>query len=100
DGGVVADERKAGAAAGAEGRSALSESAAKPALPVDPANLIRHSNLSIAELREYGASALRAIAANKVRSGLSMLGILIGVAAVIAMLAIGKGAQKAIEARL
>ena len=45
-------------------------------------------------------SALRAIAANKVRSGLSMLGILIGVAAVIAMLAIGKGAQKAIEARL
>ena len=29
-----------------------------------------------------------------------MLGILIGVAAVIAMLAIGKGAQKAIEARL
>src|ERR1044071_3990887 len=29
-----------------------------------------------------------------------MLGILIGVAAVIAMLAVGKGAQKAIEARL
>ncbi|MCB4757337.1 MAG: ABC transporter permease [Elusimicrobia bacterium] len=38
--------------------------------------------------------------ANKVRSMLSMLGILIGVAAVIAMLAIGKGAQKAIESRL
>ena len=29
-----------------------------------------------------------------------MLGILIGVAAVIAMLAVGRGAQKAIEARL
>ena len=45
-------------------------------------------------------SALRAMAANKARSALSMLGILIGVAAVIAMLAVGTGAQKAIEARL
>jgi macrolide transport system ATP-binding/permease protein len=45
-------------------------------------------------------SAMRAMAANKARSGLSMLGILIGVASVIAMLAIGAGAQKAIEARL
>ena len=32
----------------------------------------------MAEFGEYGASALRAMAANKVRSGLSMLGILIG----------------------
>ncbi len=56
--------------------------------------------LSWAEFKEYGASAMRAMAANKVRSALSMLGILIGVGAVIAMLAIGKGAQKAIEARL
>ncbi len=52
------------------------------------------------EFKEYAHSALRAIAANKVRSALSMLGILIGVAAVIAMLAVGKGAQKAIETRL
>jgi macrolide transport system ATP-binding/permease protein len=56
--------------------------------------------LSFAEFGEYGASAMRAMAANKVRSALSMLGILIGVGAVIAMLAIGKGAQKAVEARI
>ncbi len=56
--------------------------------------------LRLEEFREYGASAMRAISANKVRSVLSMLGILIGVSAVIAMLAIGKGAQKAVEARL
>ena len=55
---------------------------------------------NLAEFREFSTSALRAIAANKVRSGLSMLGILIGVSAVIAMLAVGRGAQKAIEARL
>jgi macrolide transport system ATP-binding/permease protein len=55
---------------------------------------------ALGALREYGSSALRAMAANKARSVLSMLGILIGVASVIAMLAIGAGAQKAIEARL
>ncbi len=54
----------------------------------------------IAEFREHLISAIRAMSANKVRSGLSVLGILIGVGAVIAMLAIGKGAQQAIEARL
>ena len=56
--------------------------------------------LRIAQYKEYGLSALRAMASNKVRSALSMLGILIGVAAVIAMLAVGQGAQKAVEARL
>ncbi|UPT72788.1 MAG: ABC transporter permease [Elusimicrobiota bacterium] len=45
-------------------------------------------------------SALSAIRANKLRSALSMLGILIGVTAVIAMLAIGKGAQKSVETQL
>jgi len=44
--------------------------------------------------------AWRALKANKIRSALSMLGILIGVAAVIAMLAIGQGATKSIETQL
>ncbi|MDD5484093.1 MAG: ABC transporter permease [Kiritimatiellae bacterium] len=44
--------------------------------------------------------AWRALRANKVRAALSMLGILIGVAAVIAMLAIGQGARKSIEDQL
>lgn len=41
--------------------------------------------------------ALRAIAANKMRSFLTMLGIIIGVASVIAMLAIGQGSKKSIQ---
>ena len=40
--------------------------------------------------------ALQSLTANKVRSGLTILGIVIGVAAVIAMLAIGDGAQNSI----
>ncbi len=40
--------------------------------------------------------ALRSLSANKLRSGLTMLGIIIGVMAVIVMLSIGRGAQTAI----
>ncbi len=41
--------------------------------------------------------ALRALARNKMRSGLTMLGIIIGVGAVIAMVGIGQGADRQIQ---
>jgi len=44
--------------------------------------------------------SLRAIASNKMRSFLSMLGIIIGVAAVIIMMAIGQGSKESIRAEL
>jgi putative ABC transport system permease protein len=44
--------------------------------------------------------ALGALRANKLRSFLTMLGIVIGVAAVIAMIALGRGAQKAVNERI
>lgn len=44
--------------------------------------------------------AFRAIAANKLRSFLTMLGIIIGVASVIAMMAIGQGSKKSIQANI
>src|SRR5437762_1645348 len=40
--------------------------------------------------------ALHALGANKLRAGLTMLGVIIGVAAVIALLAVGQGASAAI----
>ncbi|MDE3097778.1 MAG: ABC transporter permease, partial [Chloroflexota bacterium] len=85
DGLVVADER-------------LDESPTAKGAP--PPAAAPAAAFDLAAVGEYGASAMRAMAANKARSALSMLGILIGVASVIAMLAIGAGAQKAIEARL
>lgn len=45
-------------------------------------------------------SALRSLRANKLRSGLTTLGIIIGVAAVITMLAVGEGARRTVEAQL
>ena len=44
--------------------------------------------------------AIRAIAANKLRSFLTALGIIIGVASVIAMLAIGQGSKKSIQQQI
>ena len=44
--------------------------------------------------------ALGAIRANKLRSILTMLGIVIGIAAVITMVALGEGAQRSIQERL
>jgi putative ABC transport system permease protein len=41
--------------------------------------------------------ALRGVGANKLRSGLTMLGILIGVGAVILLVAVGNGSAKAVE---
>jgi putative ABC transport system permease protein len=44
--------------------------------------------------------SVRALGRNKLRSGLTTLGIIIGVGAVVAMLALGNGAQSRIEAQV
>ena len=44
--------------------------------------------------------ALRGLSANKLRSALTMLGILIGVAAVILLVAVGNGSARAISDRI
>src|SRR5919206_20110 len=44
--------------------------------------------------------ALRALSRNKMRSSLTMLGIIIGVGAVIAVVGIGQGASAAVQAQI
>ena len=51
-------------------------------------------------LGETVAVAFQSIRANTLRSMLTMLGIIIGVGAVITMVALGTGAQKAVEDRI
>ena len=51
-------------------------------------------------LGETIAVAFQSIRANKLRTALTMLGVIIGVAAVIAMVALGTGAQRAVEERI
>ncbi|OGR76991.1 MAG: MacB family efflux pump subunit [Elusimicrobia bacterium GWC2_64_44] len=56
--------------------------------------------LSWREVAENLASSVSSIISNKTRSLLTMLGIIIGVGALIAMLAVGTGAQRAIQKQM
>ena len=85
DGMIVEDT---GAAAADEGRAAVMEKTRVTAAAI-------RGNLS-----EYARQAVKTITGNKLRSFLSMLGIMIGVAAVISMLAIAAGARESINERL
>src|SRR5262245_44709559 len=51
-------------------------------------------------LNETFQVAMAALRANKLRSFLTMLGIVIGVAAVIAMVALGRGARQSVKDRI
>src|SRR5688572_4856773 len=50
--------------------------------------LLRHPMVSV---------ALKALGRNRLQTGLTMLGITVGVATVLAMMAVGAGAQRSIE---
>ncbi len=49
------------------------------------------------KLGEAFSSALTALRANRLRSVLTMLGVIIGVAAVVILVAIGSGAKREVE---
>jgi len=66
-------------------------------IPVDDILYGTSSGIKRAELTDHLRQAFWAILSHKMRSLLSMLGILIGVAAVIAMLALGQGAKESIS---
>src|SRR5512139_492960 len=51
-------------------------------------------------LMESVRIALRALSANKLRSSLTMLGIIIGVAAVVGLMSIGRGVQASVTSQI
>jgi len=98
DGQIVSDERNRSRSVSGSREQATGAAIAPASVP--PNAKSRVPTFSISEFKEHAAAALRAMGANKLRSALSVLGILIGVGAVIAMLAIGTGAQESIRSRL
>ncbi len=68
--------------------------------PHSPAEMASGAPLSWAFGLMILAAAVQALARNKMRSALTMLGVFIGVAALIAMVAIGQGANDAVEKQL
>lgn len=65
-------------------------------------DILSESHLAVgkAEFADHFRQAIHSTLSHKMRSILSMLGILIGVGAVIAMLALGQGARESISQRL
>ena len=66
------------------------------AVPLDVAALPSRVRALMAHVAFSGGIAAEAVVHNKLRASLTSLGILFGVASVIAMLAIGKGAEQEI----
>jgi macrolide transport system ATP-binding/permease protein len=98
DGVIVSDRRiRAGADSGAVQSPEPDEAAAAPAATVTTAARAEDAWM-------FGAMALstavRTLQRNKLRAVLTMLGIFIGVAAVIAMVAVGNGARYSVQQKI
>jgi macrolide transport system ATP-binding/permease protein len=91
DGEIVADERK---------KTRRKKPAAAPDLSIDAVLSESRQTLAQAAFIDHFRQALHAIVSHKMRSFLSMVGILIGIASVIAMLALGQGAKESITKQL
>ncbi len=91
DGVIVSDERK-------QGKEPFLAVAAKSSFDIHGAT--KGSLLQDGRVMGFIAQAFQSILANKMRSFLSVLGILVGVASVIAMMALGEGAKASMQEQL
>ncbi len=97
DGAIISDTRKAGSGArGAAGSQA--GPAPQQADSKETAASMLDEVWTFASMAVVAAG--RAIKRNKLRAALTMLGIFIGVAAVITMVAVGDGAKSSVEAQI
>ena len=95
DGKIVSDKRKESA-----GHTGINKPEDDTEQKQKIEQVLKSTNAAGAGLTDHMRQAVQAILSHKVRAFLSILGILIGVAAVIAMLALGEGAKASIEQRL
>lgn len=71
-----------------------------PAVAVLPDQPLQHNPSLLWEMYQGGRTALRSMTGNLFRTALTLLGIVIGVASVITMLAIGDGARESVVERI
>jgi macrolide transport system ATP-binding/permease protein len=101
DGELVSDERRS--LSSEQPVSEVADAAAAtmvfPAVLARPADGEPAAN-ALAFAQMVSGAAVQAIARNKLRSALTMLGVFIGVAALIAMVAVGQGANAAVRQQI
>ena len=101
DGELVSDERRSMSAdhPPSEAADARASALAWPRAIAARDGKPRHTD-PLAFVQMVSAAAVQAIARNKLRSALTMLGVFIGVAALIAMVAVGQGANAAVRQQI
>jgi macrolide transport system ATP-binding/permease protein len=100
DGQVVSDERKPAVRPPPEASTGVSRAGSSPSPQQTAAAQARSAGTVWAFALMIVAAALQALARNKMRSALTMLGVFIGVAALIAMVAVGQGANDAVRKQI
>ncbi|MCC6779137.1 MAG: ABC transporter permease [Hyphomicrobiales bacterium] len=99
DGRVLSDERREPEQA-SQATIETSPSAVGAALGRDVAAVVPQPVTFLAFAMMVVTAALQALGRNKMRSALTMLGVFIGVAALIAMVAVGQGANEAVRRQI
>jgi macrolide transport system ATP-binding/permease protein len=94
DGAIVSDERRPLSDAARSARRIA------PDIPQDAPTSSARSSSPMAFALMIGTAAVQAIARNKTRSALTMLGVFVGVAALITMVAVGDGANEAVRKQI
>jgi macrolide transport system ATP-binding/permease protein len=97
DGRIESDRPQAAAPSDGE---ALGVTLTAPAGPAEAAPPDAESGLGAAFLSMVVSASIQALERNKLRSALTMLGVFIGVAALIAMVAVGDGASASVKQQL
>ena len=96
DGRIVSDERQTAVAS----EEPAARSAPAPTVPALAIPAVDGVGVRLSFLSMIVSASLQALARNKLRSVLTMLGVFIGVAALIAMVAVGDGASAAVKKQL
>ena len=97
DGRILTDERRTSSIGGTSPPAATDLSIFRPHAP---SAMKTGAPLSWAFGRMILAAAVQALLRNKMRSVLTMLGVFVGVAALIAMVAVGQGANEAVKKQI
>lgn len=100
DGEVISDERKPAVGPQPRALTGVLPAGSLPSLQQSATAKAGSGGTVRAFASMIVAAAFQALARNKMRSGLTMLGVFIGVAALIAMVAIGQGANEAVRKQI